>query len=131
MLRGTCHCGAISWTLADYPESVTSCNCTLCHRYGALWAYSFEGDGIAFFGLTATYQSAKKDNPALEIVFCPVCAGVLAWRSLQVEKDGRRRAAVNVRLAPINDVAHVQVIHFDGLRTFEDFPLSRRKPGEL
>ena len=40
MLNGTCHCGALNWSLEGDPGSITACNCTLCRRYGALWAYA-------------------------------------------------------------------------------------------
>jgi hypothetical protein len=39
MLMGTCHCGSAQWTLEGDPGAITACNCTLCCRYGALWAY--------------------------------------------------------------------------------------------
>lgn len=122
MLRGTCHCGAAAWTLTGDPGPVTACNCTLCHRYGALWAYDFEGERIAISGTTASFRRPGKSDPALEIVFCPICAGVLAWRGLRLEEDGRRRMAVNVRLASVEDVAHLPIDHFDGLDTFDDLP---------
>jgi hypothetical protein len=46
MIKGSCHCGALSWSFDGMPESVTACNCTLCRRYGALWIYDFEGERI-------------------------------------------------------------------------------------
>ena len=48
MLKGSCHCGAAGWTLEGDPGPATACNCTLCRRYGALWAYDYEGERIAF-----------------------------------------------------------------------------------
>lgn len=126
MLTGSCHCGAAHWTLEGDPGSITACNCTLCRRYGALWAYDYEGGRIRLHGKTSTYHRAGKSNPALEIHFCPVCAGVLCWRGLRLEEDGRRRMAVNLRLAPPDDVAALSIDHFDGLDTFEDLPPSGR-----
>ena len=41
MLKGKCHCCAIRWTLSELPRSVTACNCTICRRYGSLWAYGY------------------------------------------------------------------------------------------
>jgi hypothetical protein len=41
---------------------------------------------------------------------------------LRVDGDGRRRIAVNVRLAPPEAVADLPVDHFDGLDAFEDLP---------
>jgi len=35
----TCHCGAIRLHVRRLPRTVTSCNCSICRRYGALWAY--------------------------------------------------------------------------------------------
>jgi hypothetical protein len=35
----SCHCGAIRLHVRQMPRTVTSCNCSICRRYGALWAY--------------------------------------------------------------------------------------------
>lgn len=39
MVTATCHCGAIRIHVGRAPRTVTSCNCSICRRYGALWAY--------------------------------------------------------------------------------------------
>lgn len=121
MLSGSCHCGAVSWTLEGDPGSITACNCTLCHRYGALWAYDYEGERVRVSGETRAYRRIGNDNPALEMLFCSVCAGVVAWRGLRLE-DGRTRMAVNIRLAPLEAVAALRIDHFDGMDSFEDMP---------
>lgn len=131
MLKGSCHCGAASWTLTGDPGSITACNCTLCRRYGALWAYDFEGERISVAGPTSSFRRVGKADPALEIVFCPTCAGVLAWRGLRLEEDGRRRMAVNVRLTELAEVADLAIDHFDGLDTFEDLPAQGRTVRDL
>lgn len=38
-IRGSCHCGATRFEIAEAPASVTSCTCTNCAKRGALWAY--------------------------------------------------------------------------------------------
>ncbi|ULR45587.1 GFA family protein [Rhizobium sp. K102] len=126
MLTGSCHCGKTSWTLEGDPGSITACNCTLCRRYGVLWAYDYEGERIALTGQTASYTRAGRENSSLEILFCPSCACVLSWRGLRLPKDGRRRMAVNIRLAPPDLVADLPIDHFDGLETFEDLPSQGR-----
>jgi hypothetical protein len=126
MLTGRCHCGASHWTLSGDPGSITACNCTLCRRYGALWAYDYEGERIAVAGRVSSYTRVGKDDPALEILFCPSCACVLSWRGLRLEEDGRRRIAVNLRLTDPEPVAALPIDHFDGLDTFEDLPPSGR-----
>ena len=42
-MNGSCHCGRVTWTLKTPPTSVTACNCTVCRRYGVLWAYGHIG----------------------------------------------------------------------------------------
>lgn len=39
MIRAACHCGAVRFELEAPPTWVLDCNCTLCRRYGGLWAY--------------------------------------------------------------------------------------------
>lgn len=131
MLIGACHCGSTSWTLEGDPGPITACNCSLCRRYGALWAYDFEGERIRISGETSAYRRVGKEDPALEILFCASCANVLAWRGLRPEEGGRRRIAVNVRLAAPEAVAHLPIDHFDGLDTFEDLPSDGRTVADL
>jgi len=44
MIEGSCHCGVVRWHFDGMPESATTCNCTVCRRYGVLWIYDFEGE---------------------------------------------------------------------------------------
>jgi hypothetical protein len=96
-----------------------------------LWAYDYENERIRIDGPTARFSRVGKADPALEILFCPTCAGVLAWRGLRLEADGRRRMAVNVRLAPFDAVADLPIDHFDGLDSFEDLPSHGRTVRDL
>lgn len=125
-LSGTCHCGKCSWWLAGDPGSITACNCTLCRRYGALWAYGYETETMTVTGPTAAYRRVEVETPSLEILFCPACAGVLAWRGLDLHDNGRRRMAVNIRLAAPEAVMDLKIKQFDGLDTFEDLPSKGR-----
>lgn len=104
------------------PDSVTACNCTVCRRYGVLWAYDYQDEGIKVFGPTKAYVRGK----AIEFHFCPTCGCVAYWRALQTDKEGRRRIAVNVRLTEPEAVAQLPIDHFDGLNSFEDLPRDGR-----
>lgn len=130
-MKGTCHCGAAQWQLEGDPGSITACNCTICRRYGALWAYGWEGERIRLAGNTAAYTRKERDDPFLEFLFCPICAGVLAWRALRPDDDGRRRMAVNIRLAPPEKVADLPIDHFDGFDTFDDLPQDERRVRDM
>jgi hypothetical protein len=116
VIDGSCHCGAVQWTFERRPDGATACNCTVCRRYGVLWAYDYEGEGIKTSGRTQSY--VRGDD--IEFHFCPVCGCVTFWRGRRANPDGRRRIAVNLRLAEPDVVADIPIDHFDGLNTFED-----------
>lgn len=123
MIEGSCHCGGVQWRFEGTPESATACNCTVCRRYGVLWAYDYDGEGINVLGPTQVYIRGEE----IGFHFCPVCGCVAFWRALRTNKEGRRRIAVNLRLA--NDpeaVAPIPIDHFDGFDTFEDLPRDGR-----
>jgi hypothetical protein len=121
MLQGSCLCGAVHWRFDGVPEGATVCNCTACRRYGTLWAYDFEGEAITVSGPTQAYVRGD----SLGFHFCPTCGCVAFWRSL-TEENGRRRIAVNLRLAEPDPVAQIPIDRFDGLNSWEDLPRDGR-----
>ena len=123
MLEGACLCGAVRWSFDGIPESATACNCTACRRYGALWAYDLENEGIRVSGPTGVFARGSRN---LGFHFCPQCGCVAYWRGLKSDEDGRRRIAVNLRLAEPDVVATIVIDHFDGLDTFDDLPRDGR-----
>lgn len=122
MIQGTCLCGSVRWQFEGQPDGATTCNCTACRRYGVLWAYDYEDEGIRVAGTTRAYVRGK----ALEFHFCPTCGCVAFWRGLQKDEDGRTRIAVNLRLSEPEAVARIPIDHFDGLNTFDDLPRDGR-----
>jgi hypothetical protein len=123
MIQGSCHCGAVQWRFDGVPDGATACNCTVCRRYGVLWAYAYEGDGITVSGATRAYVRGD----SLGFHFCPACGCVAFWRALGSDGKGRRRIAVNLRLAEPEAVAEIPIDRFDGLGKFEDLPRDGRR----
>jgi len=119
MIEGACHCGAVRWRFEGQPDGATACNCTACRRYGVLWIYGHEGEEITVSGETRAYARGEK---YLTFNFCPNCGCVAYWRGTRLTRDGRRRMAVNIRLAEPEAVADIPIDHFDGLHSFEDLP---------
>ena len=127
MIQGSCHCGNVSWRFDATPESATACNCTVCRRYGALWVYGHEDEDVQLQGPTRAYVRGR----AIEFHFCPSCGCVAGWRAQSADDQGRRRMAVNLRLAEPGPVGPLPIDHFDGLDRFEDLPRDGRCVADL
>ena len=116
MIEGSCHCGGVRWSFDGIPESATACNCTVCRRYGTLWAYDYENERVQVSGPTRVYAWGGR---SLGFHFCERCGCVGYWRAL-APREGRRRIGVNLRLAQPEAVGAIVVEHFDGLVSFDD-----------
>lgn len=121
MIEGSCHCGAVAWKFDGKPDSATACNCTICRRYGVLWAYDYDGEGIRHWGDTRAYMRGDRK---IEFHFCPACGCVAFWRGIAPDAQGRNRIAVNLRLAEPDTVGAIPIRNFDGLGAFKDLPAS-------
>lgn len=53
------------------------------------------------------------------------------WRALVPGEDGRRRIAVNLRLAAPEEMAPIVLDHFDGLVSFDDLGRDGRCVADL
>jgi hypothetical protein len=106
------------------PESATACNCTVCRRYGVLWAYGYIDDDIHSVGKTSTYR--RKDGGAIDFHFCARCGCVTHYIKTAAGEDGRHRTAVNLRLTDPDPIFDLPIDHFDGHETFVDLPRDGR-----
>jgi len=123
MIEGSCHCGAVKWRLQGVPESATACSCSVCRRYGALWAYGHEDEDVAVSGPTRTYVWGDR---RLAFHACGDCGCVAYWRGLALNEQGRRRVGVNLRLADPEAVGAIPVEHLDGFDSWTVVPREAR-----
>lgn len=126
MTRGTCLCGAVHWEFrGDIPDA-TICNCTICRRYGVLWAYDFDGYGIVVDNTHRNLVGYTHGSKVRSFNFCKTCGNLVSWRYLTPGKDGKVRTAVNLRLAEPSEVEDIPIIRCEGLHTMEDLPVDGR-----
>jgi hypothetical protein len=120
MISGSCHCGKVKWTFDNTIESVTACNCSLCHRYGSLWAYGHHNIDIKIEGPTTAYMWGKKHSG---FNFCSTCGCLAYYLANHPNADGKFKIAVNFRMAnEPKQIQHLRIDHFDGFDKFEDLP---------
>ena len=131
MIKGTCHCGAVNWAFNGMPETATACNCTLCRRSGALWAYDYDGEAITITAAEGALAAYVQGDRCLALHFCRHCGNVTHWRSLAAAPDGRWRCAVNLRMAEPDTVKAITLRRLDGLDSWEDQPAEGRCVGDL
>ncbi len=122
MLEGACLCGAARWQFDGDPGSATICNCTACRRYGVLWIYDWVDERVRVEGPLKAFARGT----GLTFEFCPTCGNIVCWRGGDLHPGGRRRMAVNVRLADPDSVANLPVKRLDGLDTFDPLPSDGR-----
>lgn len=115
MLILSCLCGQVRVQANRTPDFLHECNCTLCRKSGARWAY-FHPSDVSIEGATKGYSREDKDDPAAEIRFCPNC-GVTTHFILTpgaVARFGNVQMGVNVRLADERDLAGIELRYPDG-----------------
>ena len=110
MIEASCHCGAVRFTVDTAPEELNDCNCSICRRYGALWAY-YHPDQVRFAadnGPTDTYIWRHR---ILVFHRCRGCGCVTHWGPA----DGvYPRMGVNARLMPPDVFRAIRVYVGDG-----------------
>jgi hypothetical protein len=111
MLTATCHCGAVRVTVPRTPRTVTDCNCSICRRYGVLWAYYKASTVRIEAGPKATrgYSWGRK---ALRFVRCATCGCVMCWQ--RVSPDPARKMGVNARNFDLEVLRKLPVRPLDG-----------------
>ena len=109
---GGCHCGEVRFEVTVDISSVLSCNCSICQKRGALWAFV----PATLFALRAgsddlrDYQFGKKK---LHHLFCPQC-GVGAFSRGRSPKSNEEMVAINVRCLDDVDLSTLEIKPFDG-----------------
>jgi hypothetical protein len=111
MLHASCHCGRVRLEIARRPRTLTECNCSICRRYGAQWAYYARKsvavhcgpDALgAYLFRTGTFQYYR-------------CGCVTHYA--RVNTSNNERIAVNARMMDPDDLAGIPVRRLDVRRS--------------
>ena len=110
-LTGSCHCGAIAYTVEVDPATAITCNCSICSRLGAVWAFAPASlfklkSGQASLG---DYQFGKK---TLHHIHCTNC-GIETFAEGKMP-DGTPTVGINLRCLDGVDVTKLSPRQWDG-----------------
>ena len=110
MLHASCHCGTVRLEIARKPRTLTECNCSICGRLGARWAY-YTRTAVRVRcpdGATQAYSYGRK---TYEYYHCKVCGCVTHYARINVKRNDK--VAVNGRMMDPDDVAAMPVRRLD------------------
>jgi len=94
MIDATCHCGSVRIAIPRRPRSLTNCNCSICRRYGTLWAY-YKADSVHIDARPQKLARYTWGDRDLWFVRCAGCGCVTHWEP--VRRTAGSRMGVNMR----------------------------------
>jgi hypothetical protein len=118
MLAGACHCGAVRIEIPTQPDVATLCNCSVCRRYGGLWAY-YDVGTVTVLGHPEHTDEYVWGDRTLRYVRCKHCGCVTHWEPL--DPTLHRRMSVNIRNFDPSVFESVRIRRFDGADTWTYF----------
>lgn len=109
--QGGCHCGRVRFEATTDLAMIGQCNCSICAKRGALWAFVKTPQFKLLQGKDALtdYQFAKKK---IHHLFCESC-GIGSF-SQGLAPNGEETYAVNVRCLDEVDASAMKITPFDG-----------------
>ena len=115
LLRGACHCGAVQILLPHRPEKATKCNCSICRRLGAIYAY-FEHGTVQITGHPEHTDEYISGDRTLRNIRCKTCGCATHWEPLKVEPG--TKGGINLNNFDPKLIENVRIRKFDGADTW-------------
>jgi hypothetical protein len=108
---GSCHCGAVAFTVDLDTDQALQCNCSICSKLGAVWAFAPKAQMHLKSGADSLgdYQFGKRH---LHHRVCRTC-GVESFAE-GVAPDGTATVGINLRCVDGIDIAKLSPRQHDG-----------------
>lgn len=111
MITATCHCGNVRIEVDVKPDSLTECNCSICSRYGAKWAY-YTRQHARVLSAPEHMSAYLWNDRVIKFYHCNNCGCMTHYEDVEKKLDSR--IAVNARMMPPEEIEGVRVRKFDG-----------------
>lgn len=116
MLYASCHCGAVRLEIARKPRQLTECNCSICRRYGALWA-CYTRKSVRVICVSDALSAYVWGNKSIEFYHCADCGCVTHHE--RVKKKPGSTIAVNARMMEPEEISSIRIRKLDGASTWK------------
>lgn len=116
-LKATCHCGAITVTAPGHPKKpINDCQCTLCRRYAAAWAYYTPSEVKVDIKPGASMNKYSWGFNSASFDWCNACGCLMFWWPLEEPAEGTGMMGLNTRMVDPETVRGVdRVVDFEAL----------------
>lgn len=104
----TCHCKAVRITFPPLRKPPLECLCSICRRYGALWAY-YKPEEVHVEGTTEGYSWGRKE---LSFNRCKECGCMTHYTIVGGEQ--KPRTVVNCRMLEKEEYQKLECDQSDG-----------------
>ncbi len=108
--HGSCHCGAITYTVNANIEKAIECNCSHCARKGFILSF-IPGEYVTVEG-TENLTEYRFNSKHIAHSFCKTC-GVQCFGNTK-NADGKETYAINLRTIPDFDLKSITITQVDG-----------------
>lgn len=109
-MKTQCHCGNIQLA-APRPQQVTRCNCSICSRYKALWAY-YSPEEVQIVVGDGGEDIYCWGDKMIEFIRCGQCGCVTHYQTIDDASDPR--VGINLSMLDEEWVKDIPVRFFDG-----------------
>ena len=115
-IKATCHCGAITATVPGTPKSpINECQCTICRRYGAAWAYYNTTEVDIQHEEGSSTRKYLWNARKIEFHFCETCGCVMCWWPVEISEGGSP-CGINSRMMDPDAIKYVnREVDFEAL----------------
>jgi hypothetical protein len=112
-INASCHCGAIQLEIDAPPEALTDCNCSICRRYGVLWAY-YSPQQVHIKPSSGATDAYVWGDRTIEFHRCKTCGCITHWAAID---PAVARMGVNARLMHPEILRPLRIRKLDGAVT--------------
>lgn len=104
-LTASCHCGRVTLELPAAPTHVNECHCSVCYRYGAVWAYYPRQEVQVVANEPGMRSYVREDAAAggkgsIGFYWCAHCGCMTHWWSQPGHMESGDEMGVNGRMLP-------------------------------
>ncbi len=110
-----CHCGNITLSFGAYPNSLTSCNCSICHRYAALWG-AYQPSEVTVSSKASPSKTYQWGDGYIDFHHCPQCGCVTHYTSTPLSPI--EKVAINFRMENPDKLRNIPERRFDGAHSW-------------